>query len=213
MLWQVGDELGSYEWCNWLSGDALYTLHTYIHTSICCILIWSVFVASDKEALLVSPLLLSTTTLTAAPRGNHSGIIIGIQFGFVNVDRALLHSGSRVRLKWSSAFSCSVASLSSGLLSSAAADRRPSHSFFPERTFFFFFLPVSCRRSSPGHSVPGPTFWLPLWVWNEESAAYAPRSAGLGPCDSTSTGEIVQTRVKQPTGPVGIGKASEIFTY
>lgn len=85
------------------------------------------------------PPLLSTTTLTDAPRGNHSGIIIGIQFGFVNVDRALLHSGSRVRLKWSSAFSCSVASLSSGLLSSAAADRRPSHSFFTERTFFFFF--------------------------------------------------------------------------
>lgn len=164
--------LGSYEWSNWLSRDALYTLHTYIHTSICCILIWSVFIGSDKEALSPPPLLLSTTTLTAAPRGNHSEIIIGIQFGFVNVDRALLHWDTRVRLKWSSAFSCSVASLSSKLLSSASADRRASHSSL--KGLFFFFLPVSCQRRSPRRSVPGPTFWLRLWVWAEESAAYIP---------------------------------------
>lgn len=153
-----------------------------------------------QRGFISFPLLLSTTTLTASPRGNHSGIIMGIQFGFVNVDRALLHPDTRVRWKWSSAFSRSVASLSPKLLSSAAADRRPSHSSLKG----LFFLPVSCQRRSPRRSVPGPTFWLPLWVWAEESAAYIPRSMHLGPCDSRSTSEIVQTHLKQPTGPPAI---------
>lgn len=143
--------LGSYEWSNWLCRDALYTLHTYIRTSICCILIWRVFIGSDKEALSSPPLLLSTTTLTAAPRGNHSEMIIGIQFGFVNVDRALLDWDTRVRLKWSSAFSCSVASLSSKLLSSASADRRASHSSLKGLFFFFlFFCPFPVRGEVHG---------------------------------------------------------------
>ena len=93
------------------------------------------------------PLLLSATALTAAPRGNHSATIIGIQFGFVNVDRALLHADPRVRLKWSSAFSRSLASLSSKLLSSAPADRRASHSLL-KGLFFFFARFLSEEKST-----------------------------------------------------------------
>lgn len=98
----------------------------------------------------------------AATRGYHFEIIIGIQFGFVNVDRALLHSGSWSYLMWSSAFSWSVASLSFKLLSSTSADRRASHSSL-KGPFFFSFCPVSCQRRNSRHCVPSPTFWLPLW--------------------------------------------------
>lgn len=112
---------------------------------------------SRQRGFISSPFCLSTTT--AAPRGNHSATIIGIQFGFVNVDRALLDSDARARWKWSSALGRSVASLSSELLSCAPADRRPSHSSL--KGLFFFFLLVSCQRRSPRRSVPWPNLLAP----------------------------------------------------
>lgn len=124
---------------------------------------------ADKEAFFLLALLLrrttvcllSTTTLApapAAPRENHFEIITGIQFGFINGDRALLHLDSWTCLKWSSAVRLSVASLSLKLLSSTSPDRRASHSSLKG---LFFFLPVSCQRRNSRHSVPGPTLWLP----------------------------------------------------
>lgn len=125
--------------------------------------------------------LLSTTTLTASPRGNHSEIIIGIQFGFVNVDRALLHSDAGVRLKWSSAFSRSVASLSSKLLSSASADRRASHSSL-KRLFFFFAHFLSEERSTafcPWPNLLAPSLGLGWIISSLYSVLKAPGSMWL----------------------------------
>lgn len=85
--------------------------------------------------------LLCTTTLApAAPRGYHFEIIIRIQFGFVNRDRALLDPDSWACLMWSSAFSRSVASLSFKLLSCNPPDRRASHSLLKGLIFFFLSL-------------------------------------------------------------------------
>lgn len=95
----------------------------------------------------------------AAPRGDHSEIIIEIQFGFVTGDRALLLWDSWACLMWSSAPGLSVVSLSLRLLSPTAPDRGPSHSSLKGQTFFPPFLPVSCQGRNSRHSVPGPTLW------------------------------------------------------
>lgn len=118
----------------------LFTLFTHTFTLQFAVFWYEASSSVQTKRLYFSPLRLSTTTLMAAPRGNHSETIIGIQFGFVNVDRALLHWDTRVRWKWSSAFSCSVASLSPKLLSSAPADRRASHSSLKGLFFFSCFL-------------------------------------------------------------------------
>lgn len=98
----------------------------------------------------------------AAPRGYHFEIIIGIQFGFVNMDRALLHSDSWACLMWSSA--CQpVSSIFVTQTPEPHYSWQKGQSFFTERTDFFFSpsLPVSCQRKISRHSVPSPTLWLP----------------------------------------------------
>lgn len=69
-----------------------------------------VLISADKEAFFLTATLpvvcLPNREMlipAAAPRGYHFEIIIGIQFGFVNMDRALLHSDSWACLMWSSA--------------------------------------------------------------------------------------------------------------
>lgn len=102
----------------------------------------------------------------AATRGYHFEIIIGIQFGFVNVDRALLHSGSWSYLMWSSAFSWSVASLSFKLLSSTSADRRASHSSL-KGPFFLIFLPRFLSEEKFTALCPQPNLLAPPLILPE----------------------------------------------
>lgn len=72
----------------------------------------------------------------AAPRGYHFEIIIGIQFGFVNMDRALLHLDSWACLMWSSA--CQpVSSIFVTQTPEPHYSWQKGQSFFTERTDFF----------------------------------------------------------------------------
>lgn len=139
-IWEVMKDLIGFHW-------TLFTLFTHTFILQFAVFWYEASSLVQTKKLYFFPLLLSTTTLTAAPRGNRSGIIMGIQFGFVNVDRALLHPDTRVRWKWSSAFRRSVASLSSKLLSSASADRRASHSSLKG---LFFFCPFPVRGEVHG---------------------------------------------------------------
>lgn len=124
---------------------------------------------ADKEAFFLLALLLrrttvcllSTTTLApAAPRENHFEIITGIQFGFINGDRALLHLDSWTCLKWSSAVSLSVASLSLKLLSPTSPDRRASHSSL--KGLFFFFSARFLSEKKFTALCPRPDLMAPL---------------------------------------------------
>lgn len=200
-IWEVMNDLIGFP-------GTLFTLFTHTFILQFAVFWYEASSSVQTKRLYLPPLLLSTTTLTAAPRGNHSEIIIGIQFGFVNVDRALLHWDTRVRLKWSSAFSCSVASLSSKLLSSASADRRASHSLL-KGLFFFFARFLSEEKSTA--LCPWPNLLAPSLGLGWRISSLYSRSMRLGPCDSTSMSEIVQTRVNQPTGPPGIRKLWNLY--
>lgn len=84
-------------------------IHPYFNLPF-AILIMGVLINADKGAFFslprsrrAFPLNRDILVPAAAPRGYHFEIIIGIQFGFVNMDRGLLHSDSRACLMWSSA--------------------------------------------------------------------------------------------------------------
>lgn len=141
-------------------------LHIHSYSNLpSTISISGVFISVDKEAFFLSAVLLRRTTVcllstttnapaAAAPRGYHFEIIIGIQFSFVNGDRALLHLDSWTCLMWSSAFSLSVASLSLKLLSPTSPDRRASHSSLKALFFFFSFCPFPVRGEIHGTLSP-----------------------------------------------------------
>lgn len=110
------------------------------------ILIMDVLISADKEAFFLTATLpvvcLPNREMlipAAAPRGYHFEIIIGIQFGFVNMDRALLHSDSWACLMWSSA--CQpVSSIFVTQTPEPHYSWQKGQSFFTERTDFFLSL-------------------------------------------------------------------------
>lgn len=98
----------------------------------------------------------------AAPRGYHFEIIIGIQFGFVNMDRALLHSDSWACLMWSSA--CQpVSSIFVTQTPEPHYSWQKGQSFFTERTDFFLSL-AACFLSEENFTTlcPQPDLVAPL---------------------------------------------------